>query len=165
MLTFCVAKIMLNPCNSVASTLARLMTFVSMKSYKCVRSETSSVNHPMPLIEPVTMSSTTSKSPVKISLPVDLLPTDLARIFTHAHPVLLLSAYYLRFPALVTNPTATLLHSLLPLALVQISYAIICLPATGASSKPAKKSKPGVKKTNEASAAKPLVRIRNLSIK
>jgi GPI ethanolamine phosphate transferase 2/3 subunit F len=104
------------------------------------------------------MSGTGSPPPQKVSLPIELLPTDLARIVTHVHPALLLSAYYLRFPALVADPTATLLNSLALLAIVQMSYAVICLPATGTSPKPVKKSKPGAKKTSDATSAKPLVR-------
>jgi phosphatidylinositol glycan class F len=111
----------------------------------------------MPSIDTITMSSTGQPSAVKASLPIELLPTGLAPIFTHTHPIVLLSAFYLRFPALVADPTATLLNSLAPLAVVQMSYAVICLPATGTSPRPAKKSKPGAKKTNDASSARPLV--------
>jgi phosphatidylinositol glycan class F len=99
------------------------------------------------------MSSLAPASPVKPSLPIELLPTDLARIFSHAHPALLLSAYALRFQALVADPTTTLLNTLLPLAVLQTSYAILCLPATGSSTKPAKKPKPGAKKTNDATSS------------
>lgn len=115
----------------------------------------------MPLIDPVTMASISQEKatiPAKPSLPVELLPTDLARIVSQAHPALLLSAYYLRFPALVADPVSTLLNSLLPLAAIQIAYAIICLPAVGSTSKPVKKAKPGEKKkTPEASSAWGLV--------
>jgi phosphatidylinositol glycan class F len=96
--------------------------------------------------------------PAKLSSPVELLPTDLARIVSQAHPVLLLSAYYLRFPALVADPVPTLLKSLLPLAVIQIVYALICLPAVGSSSKPVKKAKPGAsKKPIDTSSAQVLV--------
>jgi phosphatidylinositol glycan class F len=100
----------------------------------------------MPLIDPVTMS--TPDQPAVKSQPIELLPTDLARIFTNVHPVLLLSAYYLRFPALVADPITTLLQSLPILAVLQIAYAAFCLPPTGSgtSSKPIKKAKPGAKK-------------------
>ena len=102
----------------------------------------------MPLIDPVTMTSS-NQAPLK-SQPVEPLPTDLARIFTNVHPVLLLSAYYLRFPALVADPTVTLLQSLPILAALQIAYATLCLPPTGSgtSSKPFRKSKPGSKKVD-----------------
>ncbi|PMD23900.1 PIG-F-domain-containing protein [Hyaloscypha hepaticicola] len=92
----------------------------------------------------------------KTSLPVELLPTDLARIVSQAHPALLLSAYYLRFPALVADPVSTLLNSLLPLATIQIAYAVICLPAVGSTLKPVKKAKPGSKKIPEPSTARGL---------
>jgi hypothetical protein len=127
---------------------------------KCVVDATN-LNITVPLIDPVTMSSTSpANAPVsfKASLPVDLLPTDLARIISKAHPALLLSAYYLRFPALVADPVPTLLKSLFPLALIQIAWAVICLPAVGTSSKPVKKAKPGAsKKTMEVSSSKSLV--------
>ena len=114
----------------------------------------------MPLIDPVTMSSAGAQDPppARPSLPIELLPTDFARIFSQAHPALQLSAYYLRFPALVADPVPTLLESLFPLALIQIAWAVICLPAVGTSSKPVKKAKPGAsKKTMEVSSSKSLV--------
>jgi len=88
-------------------------------------------------------------SPAEASLPIELLPTDLARIFTHIHPALLLSAYYIRFPALVADPTSTLLSSSLPLAVIQTIYAIICLPAIGSTSKSVKKVKLNAPKKTE----------------
>ena len=117
----------------------------------------------MPLIDPVKMSGAgaPSSNPSKPSLPIELLPTDLARIFTHVHPVALLSAFYLRFPALVAEPVPTLLNSLLPLAVIQIAYAVICLPAAGSSSKPVKKGKlNAAKKTPEVHTAKAFVNLR-----
>lgn len=111
----------------------------------------------MPLIDPVTMTSPDQAS-VK-SQPIELLPTDIAGIFTNVHNVLLLSAYYLRFPALVADPNTSLLQSLPILAVLQIVYATLCLPptGTGTSSKPFKKAKPGAKKT-DASPSKAIVR-------
>ena len=117
-------------------------------------------HHEMPLIDPVTMSSpgTSQAAPVKASLPIELLPTDLARIVSQAHPALLLSAFYLRFPALVANPTSTLLSSLLPLALAQTAYAVLCLPAVGSTTKPVKKTKLNAsKRTAEPATAKAFV--------
>ena len=114
----------------------------------------------MPLIDPVTMS-TTAQSPtaaaaaVKPSLPIELLPTNLARIFTTAHPAILLSIFYARFPSLVADPVHILLSSLLPLAVLQISYAVICLPCAG-TSKITKKPKPGEKK-KDMPTVKPFV--------
>jgi GPI ethanolamine phosphate transferase 2/3 subunit F len=96
----------------------------------------------MPLIDPVTMSdvgrgsgSRASRSPV----PIELLPTAIAGS-TYASPVVLLSAFYLRFPALVADPVPTLLQALLPVAVCQTAYCLYCLPVTGTNSKVAKKA-------------------------
>ncbi|ESZ92273.1 putative Translin-1 [Sclerotinia borealis F-4128] len=101
----------------------------------------------MPPIDPITMSGI---SPVSgdtskpKSLPTDMLPSDIARIFTHIQPAILLSAYYFRFSALVADPVPTLLHSLLPVAILQVAYAALCLPASGSNM--ARKLKPGEKR-------------------
>ncbi|RDW62832.1 hypothetical protein BP5796_11134 [Coleophoma crateriformis] len=90
------------------------------------------------------MSSSGAKaqsSAAKLSLPVELLPSEVARIFTHIHPVLLLSAYYARFHSLVADPVHTLLSGILPLAITQILYAVLCLPATGSDKRPTLKKK------------------------
>jgi hypothetical protein len=112
----------------------------------------------MPLIDPVTMSTNPpAPAALKTSLPIELLPTDLARITTAAHPALLLSLYYLRFPALVSDPATTLLHTLLHVAVIQSAYAIVCLPAAGTSSTALKKPKPGEKRKGGSSVG-PVVR-------
>ncbi|KAG9236208.1 GPI biosynthesis protein Pig-F [Amylocarpus encephaloides] len=105
------------------------------------------------------MASATAKGAyAKTSLPTDLLPTDLARIVSQTHPALLLAAYYIRFPAFVADPVSTLLGSLLPLAVIQIVYATICLPPTGSSMKPMRKPKIGAlkKTTAEGPPGRPL---------
>lgn len=93
-----------------------------------------------------------------MSKAVDMLATDTARVVTHLHPVLVLSAYYLRFPALVANPISALLTSLLPLAIIQSAYAVVCLPAAGSTLRGSKKEKknksaPAPKKTCERPSA------------
>lgn len=113
--------------------------------------------HPMPLIDPVTMSGTASLA-AQQSLPIQLLSTDLARFVTHAHLATILSVYYIRFPALVADPTSTLLQSLLPLSIIQITYTVCCLPATGMSTKSMKKGKPNAAKKGDIQA-RILVRI------
>lgn len=77
----------------------------------------------------------------KPSSPIDLLPTDLAKIVSQAHPALVLAAFYFRFPALVADPVSALLQSILPLAIIQTVYAVICLPAVGSGVKHVKKVK------------------------
>lgn len=105
----------------------------------------------MPLIDPVTMSSAGApQSPAgKPSVPIEILQTDIAKFIAHAHPALLLTTYYARFPALVAAPVSTLLHSILPLALAQIIYAVTCLPAVGSGTKTVKKVKLNAPKKTE----------------
>jgi phosphatidylinositol glycan class F len=101
----------------------------------------------MPLIDPVTMSAAGPASQAELSkssLPIELLPNDLAGLITHIHPVLLLSAYYLRFQSLVANPVQSLLIALVPLAIVQSIYCLFCLPPAGSKqSKKVQKGKTG----------------------
>jgi phosphatidylinositol glycan class F len=102
------------------------------------------------------MSSTTV-SP-KAPLPIEVLSADISRMVSQAHPALLLAAYYMRFHSFVVDPVPTLLSSLLPLAIIQIGYAVTCLPPAGRSTKPTKKPKPGAsKKGLETSTSGPLV--------
>lgn len=106
----------------------------------------------MPLIDPVTMSGTSLQSPgqaPKPSSPIEILPNGVARIFTHIHPVLILSAYYLRFPATVANPVTSLAIGIVPLVLIQTAYCVICLPVAGSNPRALKKGKGAfVKKTS-----------------
>jgi len=80
---------------------------------------------------------------MKASSPIEPLPTDLARIVTHIQPVLLLSAYYLRFPSLVSDPVASLLVGLIPLTIVQATYCVVCLPPTGTTTGAVKRTQKG----------------------
>ena len=108
----------------------------------------------MSVINPASQSA-----PAKTSSPIELLPNDLARIISQVHPVLLLSAYYLRFPSFVADPVPTLLSSLLPLAIIQVAYAALCLPATGSNAKAVKRGKlNGAKKIGDAPSANAFVR-------
>ena len=114
----------------------------------------------MPLIDPITMFGSSPSSASKSSQPIELLPAELARICKDVHPAVLLSAYYLRFSAFVADPVGILVNSLLPLASIQIAYAVTCLPATGSNTKPTKKKKIGApSKTTEVSTAKAFVSI------
>jgi len=108
--------------------------------------------------DPATMTETESKRRkfLSTSLPIDILPTDTARLYTHMHPFLVLGVYYLRFNALVADPVSTLLTSLLPLSVLQISSAVTCLPAAKRAAKqstPVKSAKQGQRKKPGASKA------------
>lgn len=76
-----------------------------------------------------------SKSPAVVERPstppVNILSSPIARIYSIAHPALLLALGATHFEVLVANPTAGLFSSLPWLTLLQISYVIICLPPAG----------------------------------
>lgn len=138
----------------------------------------SNLVHTMPLVEPITMSSslvkgaTSSKaatvaSPSSTPLhPVQTKQTPLAQTARHALPALLTGLFLLRFPALVTDPVSTMATSLPLVAALQISYGIVCLPAAGSQgAKPARKPRPGEKKRTGAEGPGPnTISVRNLPI-
>lgn len=61
--------------------------------------------------------------------PVEPLPNTFAQIYTHMHPVVVLSTFLLRFNSLVDDPVSTLLSTAVPLAVLQTVYVVICLPS------------------------------------
>lgn len=73
---------------------------------------------------------------VPTSQPISVLPTDIACIYTHIHPVLILTIYYACFPYLVADPVSVLSKALAPLAHLQITYCVVCLPQFSGSSTP-----------------------------
>ena len=80
-------------------------------------------------------------------MPIEPLNTDAARIYTHIHPILVLSLYAYKFNYLVADPVPTLLSTLLPLAVLQIAFVAVCLPPTsGTSTAQIRKQKLGEKK-------------------
>ncbi|KAG9201285.1 Glycosylphosphatidylinositol (GPI) anchor assembly protein [Epicoccum nigrum] len=81
---------------------------------------------------PSTPAAATGSNPP--ASPIEPLPTDLARSYTHVHPLLLLSLFAWRFDALVADPAPVLLSSLLPVAALQVAYVALCLPPTSGSS-------------------------------
>lgn len=87
--------------------------------------------------------------PKSTSLPINILDNDIARIYTHIHPVLVLSLYAFSFKSIVADPVPTLLNGVIPITALQVTYAIICLPPTSAgsrSSPSSEKTKGGKKK-------------------
>lgn len=98
-------------------------------------------------------STTTITKPPKARIAastIDILNNDTAHIYSHIHPILVLSLYAFQFKSIVADPVPALLNTLIPLSILQIAYVSICLPATGASSAPPV-VKPGVKKKPSAS--------------
>ncbi|RMJ24508.1 biosynthesis protein [Aspergillus sp. HF37] len=86
---------------------------------------------------PFLSSSATSQAPPAKkppAPPVPLLPTQAAKTYALAHPLLLLSLLALRFERLVADPMAELLNSLPLLTVLQAGYVTVCLPAAGGGS-------------------------------
>jgi phosphatidylinositol glycan class F len=86
---------------------------------------------------------------------VDAAPTQAVRTILspaaqalrHAHPVILIAFFVLRFRALVADPVPTMRTSLPVVAAIQAAYTIVCLPAVGSQGgKTYKKLRPGEKK-------------------
>lgn len=106
----------------------------------------------MPLIDPITMSSTTiakggaaaaqtqpttpakpsSTTPASLRA-VQIKQTPLAQAARHAAPALLAGLFAVRFSALVADPVATMTSSLPFAAALQVAYAVLCLPVAGSS--------------------------------
>ncbi|KAI9764175.1 MAG: Glycosylphosphatidylinositol (GPI) anchor assembly protein [Geoglossum simile] len=103
------------------------------------------------------MTSSAERKAHSSSSPVSTLDNNLARFFTHIHPVLLLCFYYLRFDALVADPVPALLVSSVPIATIQLAYLATCLPPASGSrvgSPPAAVRPPkGAKKGRASSVA------------
>lgn len=81
--------------------------------------------------------------------PIDILNNDAAKLYTHIHPILVLSVYAYQFGAIVADPVSALTSTLVPLSILQIAYVAICLPPTGSSGNATlqqEKRKPGEKK-------------------
>ena len=83
------------------------------------------------------MTETAEAKPRKlipVSQPISVLPTDIARLYTHLHPVVILTVYYFCFPYLVDDPVSVLSKAIAPLAHLQITYCVVCLPQSSGSS-------------------------------
>ena len=93
----------------------------------------------------VTMSTNTetkARTIVPVSQSIDLLPSRAASTLSHVQPVLLSAYYYLRFSSLVADPVSALITDLLPVCLLFLCYAIVCLPPTRSISTTASNPKP-----------------------
>lgn len=73
---------------------------------------------------------------IPVSQPISVLPTDIARLYTHLHPIVILTVYYFCFPYLVNDPVPVLSKAIAPLAHLQITYCVVCLPQSSGSSTP-----------------------------
>ena len=86
--------------------------------------------------------------------PVAIADRPAAQAVSIGRPALLLGALYLRLPALINDPVAALNSALPFVTVVQIAYAVTCLPIAGAPTltKPTKKNRAGEKKRTESTA-------------
>ncbi|KAK1754483.1 glycosylphophatidylinositol anchor phosphoethanolamine transferase [Echria macrotheca] len=124
----------------------------------------------MPLIDPVTMSSSLTKGGAQLPTakgkdapsseptiqPIQIKPTPVAQAARHVFPLLLASLFALQFRPLVADPVSTMLTSLPVVALLQLAYVLVCLPAAGSQGggastasgkqKTGRKVRPGEKK-------------------
>lgn len=91
-------------------------------------------------------ANATSKPQPSTAAPIEPLANETARVYTHIHPLLILSVYAFKFRDLVADPVPALLSTLAPLAVLQVAYVAVCLPPTGGTPS-IRKSKPGEKKT------------------
>lgn len=90
-------------------------------------------------------ASAVAKPRTSTAAPIEPLKNDTAHIYTHLHPIVVLSIYAYKFQDIVADPVPALLSIVAPLAVLQIAYVAICLPPTGETPK-VRKSKPGEKK-------------------
>ncbi|KAH7083807.1 glycosylphosphatidylinositol anchor biosynthesis protein 11 [Paraphoma chrysanthemicola] len=93
----------------------------------------------------VTIDASALKPKPTTATPISPLPNDIARTYTHIHPLIILSLYVYKFPSIVADPVPALTSILAPLAVLQIAFVALCLPPTGETPK-VRKVKPGEKK-------------------
>ena len=104
---------------------------------------------------PVSMSTTVAKgqsvSKPSALQPVALLDTPKAKAYSIARPLLLLGGLALRLPALISDPVSTLNSALPFVVVIQVTYAVTCLPVAGSQGvKVQKKPRPGERKKQES---------------
>ncbi|RKL22604.1 Glycosylphosphatidylinositol anchor biosynthesis protein 11 [Fusarium oxysporum] len=115
----------------------------------------------MPLVDPVTMSTTLVKSgpatqqpATKAAVPaIPLVNSPAALPASVAHQLLLAGLFYWRFDALVADPVSTLQTGLPVVAAIQAVYLILSLPPAGSSGS-SKKPRPGEKRKSDGREAK-----------
>ncbi|KAK7722141.1 Glycosylphosphatidylinositol (GPI) anchor assembly protein [Diaporthe eres] len=78
--------------------------------------------------------------------PVHLSSTAASQAARHVLPVVVASLFLASFKYLVADPVPTMTASLPVVALLQVAYAFLCLPAAGSGSPKNRKHKPGDKK-------------------
>lgn len=88
-------------------------------------------------------AQTSSAKPTQLqstTAPIRNLNSNAANVYTHIHPIIVLSGYYALFQKIVDDPLQQLSLLLLPLAILQTAYVTVCLPITGSQPNSAKGS-------------------------
>lgn len=62
--------------------------------------------------------------------PTNLIDNDAARLYSHLHPLVILSSYLIQFRPIVANPVSSLAALLFPLNILQVVYVVLCLQPT-----------------------------------
>lgn len=91
-------------------------------------------------------ANATAKVQPSPAAPIEPLHNDTARLYTHVHPILVLSLFAYSFRSFVADPVPALLSTLPLLAVLQIVFVVVSLPPTGGTPT-IKKQKPGEKKS------------------
>ena len=160
----------LSPCDLPrAQSLDGALSFIEcgiLAEFRSRRRDTNFLcqRHIMPLVDPVTMSTTVTKGsstqPANAKVVVGPVPryNDVVALgFTIVHPLVLGALFVWKFGELVADPATTLYNGLPVVAAVQAVHAIACFPAAGSPlGRSAKKARPGEKK-KEATGPNPIV--------
>jgi GPI biosynthesis protein family Pig-F len=77
------------------------------------------------------MASRKLAEPSKALQPIATLQSHQAWLYSHVHPLFVISSFLLRFKSIIQDPVSTLTALLLPLGITQVLYVIACLPPVG----------------------------------
>lgn len=93
-----------------------------------------------------------SPKPTPTVQAIATLDTTASKLLSSARPALLLALLAGRFHAFVEDPVSELQAGLVVLGVLQVTYAVVCLPAAGSQqAKPARKQRPGERKKHDSS--------------
>ena len=82
----------------------------------------------------LTTKTASSPSFTPTTPPISLLPDPLAKQYAYLHGPIVLGFYILRFPSLVADPVSTMLDSIPFVALLQLTFCVLCLAPAGTTS-------------------------------
>ena len=68
---------------------------------------------------------------LKMAQPIAILESDQASLYSHIHPLFVVSSFILRFKSIIQDPISSLSSLLLLLSITQVLYVVCCLPPVG----------------------------------